>query len=187
MSNWQTLAVDGDYEIQKDFPHMIRRKSTKKIVAEKEDFETQYLKLYLNNKPYYKSEVVAQQFVPNPNNYKFIEHVDGNITQDSRENLCWVSTEDGDFVDDISNDSFQIKEWDNHELRFYYYSPTDDKFYWFNGKQYKEVKPRKDYTRRFLVYFKDVDDQRFPIYLDEFKEYCGLLKIKRGIIATPDE
>lgn len=35
---------------------------------------------------------VAQTFVPNPNGYKFVYHIDGDRTRDHADNLAWSET-----------------------------------------------------------------------------------------------
>lgn len=35
------------------------------------------------------STLVARMFVPNPHNYRFVEHINGNITDDRADNLIW--------------------------------------------------------------------------------------------------
>lgn len=39
--------------------------------------------------PYQLSTLVARLFVPNPNNYRCVEHINGDITDDRAENLIW--------------------------------------------------------------------------------------------------
>lgn len=39
----------------------------------------------------YVHELVAQTFVENPNNYPYIEHIDGNISNNHADNLRWTS------------------------------------------------------------------------------------------------
>lgn len=35
--------------------------------------------------------LVAEHFLPNPNNYKYVKHIDGNISNNHVENLQWIS------------------------------------------------------------------------------------------------
>ena len=39
--------------------------------------------------PYQLSTLVARLFVPNPHNYRCVEHINGNITDDRADNLIW--------------------------------------------------------------------------------------------------
>ena len=36
--------------------------------------------------------LVAQAFVPNPNEYKYVKHIDGNRENNNANNLMWVET-----------------------------------------------------------------------------------------------
>ena len=36
--------------------------------------------------------LVAQAFVPNPNEYKYVKHIDGNRENNNANNLIWVET-----------------------------------------------------------------------------------------------
>lgn len=44
-----------------------------------------------NNNRYYLHQLVANAFVPNPNNYTEIDHIDGDSTNNYANNLRWVS------------------------------------------------------------------------------------------------
>ncbi len=35
--------------------------------------------------------LVAEHFLPNPNNYKYVKHIDGNISNNHVEKLQWIS------------------------------------------------------------------------------------------------
>ena len=39
--------------------------------------------------PYQLSTLIAKMFVPNPYNYRCVEHINGDITDDRAENLIW--------------------------------------------------------------------------------------------------
>ena len=43
----------------------------------------------IKGNPYQLSTLIARVFVPNPNNYRCVEHVNGDITDDRAENLIW--------------------------------------------------------------------------------------------------
>ena len=42
----------------------------------------------------YVHELVAKAWVPNPNNYQYVKHLDGNKLNNRAENLMWVATLD---------------------------------------------------------------------------------------------
>jgi len=43
----------------------------------------------IKGNPYQLSTLVARMFVPNPNNYRCVEHINGDITDDRADNLIW--------------------------------------------------------------------------------------------------
>ena len=45
----------------------------------------------LNGKLYKKHELIAKQFIPNPNNYKFVKHINHNKFDYHIDNLCWTT------------------------------------------------------------------------------------------------
>ena len=71
---FEVCVVDKDYEIATTFPHQIRKIANKKII--KEGLSSNgYVKCTLNKKLYYKHQIIARQFIPNPNNFKCIDHL----------------------------------------------------------------------------------------------------------------
>lgn len=43
----------------------------------------------IKGNPFQLSTLIAKVFVPNPYNYRFVEHINGNITDDRADNLIW--------------------------------------------------------------------------------------------------
>lgn len=54
-----------------------------------------YLRIRLIARPYDKTKLVhrlvAEQFIPNPNNYPYIDHLDGNKSNNKASNLKWCT------------------------------------------------------------------------------------------------
>lgn len=42
-------------------------------------------------KNYYVSRLVAEAFIPNPSDYNIVSHLDGNVKNNSIDNLVWIS------------------------------------------------------------------------------------------------
>lgn len=51
----------------------------------------QYISVHLKNRSHLIHRLVAKYFVPNPNNYKLVDHIDGNKQNNSSNNLRWVN------------------------------------------------------------------------------------------------
>ena len=43
----------------------------------------------IKGNPYQLSTLIARMFVPNPYNYRCVEHINGDITDDRADNLIW--------------------------------------------------------------------------------------------------
>ena len=83
------LNFEEDYEIQKQYPFIIRRNHNEQVIQEIMKNNCPHVKL--NGKLYKKHELIAKQFIPNPNNYKFVKHVNHNKFDYHIDNLCWTN------------------------------------------------------------------------------------------------
>ena len=52
-----------------------------------------YLRVSIAGKLQFVHRLVAEKFIPNPNNYEQVNHIDGNKTNNCVENLEWVSNQ----------------------------------------------------------------------------------------------
>lgn len=88
---WKTIPIADNYEASN--LGKIRNKKTKYIVKEqinKTGYNT--VSLFTNkNKTFRVHKLVASAFIDNPNNYKEINHIDGNKLNNNVNNLEWCS------------------------------------------------------------------------------------------------
>lgn len=57
-----------------------------------------YLRVKLHNRYVSVSHLVATAFVPNPNGYNVVHHIDHNPENNMAENLCWIERDIHDLV-----------------------------------------------------------------------------------------
>ena len=91
---WQALTgFENDYEIEVEPPHRIRRRVDGRIISQFVD-NTGYVCVKLNREKYLYHRILARHFIPNPANLPCVDHIDRNKTNNSIENLRWVSISD---------------------------------------------------------------------------------------------
>ena len=151
---WLECVVDKDYEIWSQEPFPIRRKGTDRIINEYED-DKGYVIANLNAKHYKKHRIIAQQFIPNPNNLPFIDHVDRNRANNRVCNLRWVSCSDNNknkssygvhqytFINELPETTQRLDAYNGHEFDGLFIDYENEKLYLFNGASYKELIPNR--------------------------------------------
>lgn len=169
---WVDCVVDNDYEIYTEFPHQIRRKSTKRIIAENISHHG-YVRVKLNLKDKFKHVIVAKQFIPNPHNYTEVDHLNHIRTDYRIENLMWVSRSANaknksvangiryEFISDLPEDAVGIYKHLGRLYRDYYFSGSEQKMYYYNGESYRVMFLCKDGA--FSV--RDVNRHKARIFL----------------------
>ena len=180
-----SLLDYDEYEILTVYPFTIRRKDNHYEVSEFE--RNGYSCVYLNKKNCNKHVLVAKQFIPNPNNLPQVDHINRNRTDYHIENLRWVSARENslnksssisvqyNFLDTISDDAIVVRDYNNHTFENYYYDETTDKFYFFNGQQYRELHINEKKNNHILyVYMTDIDNKRICVYYNKFKQIYNI-------------
>ena len=177
------FSVPGytDYEICDTFPYEIRKRSTRKVVKESINKNSGYVTLYLNKNMVYKHRIVATTFIPNPNNFPQVDHINHDRTDFHINNLRWVSSIQNNnnlsnqtFVDDIPGDSIIVDRYGNWEFDFLYYNEERDQFYFYNGLNYTVRPIHMDKIGRYKILATDLDGKRRTIMLNKFKREYGL-------------
>jgi hypothetical protein len=82
MEDWEDIKNHDGYIINRNYPYYIIKKGNGKQV--KETLDNGYYRVYLDGKQYFKHRVVADQWLPNPNNLSDVDRP-GARDSESRE------------------------------------------------------------------------------------------------------
>ena len=144
--SWEQLREDADYEIFTEYPHEIRRKSTGRIITFGRK-NNGYLQCTLNGKKYLVHRVIANNFIPNPENKPFVDHINHIRDDNHIDNLRWVDSIENnnnrygkngieyDFVDELESDCYPIDYVGNWGFENYYVCGTN--ILYFDGCKYR--------------------------------------------------
>ena len=87
-SNWEILKGHDQYKISNIYPYEIRKMKNDAIV--KPFINNGYYTVHLtNNKLFQLGRVIAEHFIPNPDNLPQVNHKDGNKENNRVDNLEW--------------------------------------------------------------------------------------------------
>ena len=184
---WIDCVIDDDYEIWNQYPYPIRRKGKDEPVSEWHDKDG-YVMINLNRKKYRKHRIIAQQFIPNPNNLPCIDHRNRIKTDNRIQNLRWVSISNNsknitsshgiiyEYFDEIpcenEDDIIEVKDYGEHQFEDLFY--CNNWFYFWNGIQYRKL--HVNYDKRGFVFVStfDNDGNWCKICYAKFKRLYGL-------------
>ena len=187
-TNWVICVLDNDYEICDSYPHQIRKIRTGRIVKEYQ-IPDGYIKCDLNGKSYYKHRIVALQFIPNPEGYTIVDHINRIKTDNRISNLRWVSYSGNAKnkssnrgvtytiieYDDKPDDLILVDQYNNHFFDDnYYYSPGQNKFFFDTGVNIREL-PILYMDGLAFVYATNVNKKHIRICYNKFKRMYGFI------------
>ena len=187
MNTWTTLIHDNDYEIMNEEPFSIRKKSTGRIIAECNNGNG-YIVVFLNHHKFYKHRIIAETFIPNPNNFKEVDHISGIRNDNRLKNLRWVSHSMNmknrgssrnviyNYVDEINDEAIIVNHYSDNTFDDLYFDPENNVFYFFNGVRYRElpINERRSDGALFVYHF-DSNNKRRKIFYSNFKREYHLI------------
>ena len=185
-----------DYEILSQYPFTIRRKDNHYVVKETININNGYPSVHINGNKINKHQIIAKQFIPNPNNFKYIDHINKDRTDYHLENLRWCTLSDNnkntssrngvkyEFVDNIPDDSIMIthyqmtkecREFNDKEYYYYYNEETDEDIFYqrITDEVYRIMHINVAKGGRKFIMTRDINRKKTPLYIHSFKfQYC---------------
>ena len=182
------IGFEDDYEILNVYPYTIRKKSNHYEIKES-DRGNGYICVHLNRKTYQKHVLIANQFIPNPDNLPCVDHISHDRTDYHLSNLRWVSPSENNrnkssfrgtnyqYVDDIPDESIVVDFYDTRngrrEFKDYYYH--DGVFYYDNDINYRILNINKTKCGCRYVNMIDINGKTTAVYINRFLQQHDLL------------
>ena len=189
---FEVLRENEDYEISTEYPHVIRKRANGRIVCEFIE-NNGYIRLNLSERingitvqrKYLKHKLVAKQFIENPNDYDYVDHINRNKLDNSIENLRWCSSSDNsknksshkgveyEFFNNIDDEAVVVTDYGRHRFENYYYCPNEDSFYFYNGVKYRRLHINEMKNGSLFVCMLSTENKCVQVYLSKFKKLYG--------------
>ena len=179
------IGFEDDYEILNQCPFTIRKKLNHREVSESINGRG-YIQVHLNGKTYLKHKLISEQFIPNPDNLPCIDHINHDRSDYRLINLRWISYSENSknrsscngieytYVDEISDESIVVNDYGHHHFENYYYDEAADKFFFYNGVQYRELHVNEKKNGILYIQMYSTENKRVQIYISKFKKLYGL-------------
>lgn len=164
-NEWEPLKYIYGFEINKKFPHFIRKVgSIKPIILER---YKKYISIkFFNNKPVGLHQVIATQWIENPLNYKIVDHINGDIDDWHIENLRWTNNKENsnnihtrngkqlNLVEDIPDSCKPLDVFRNKRIDDLYIDVENKEVYKYNSVLFEHLVKLASKTKGEYINFK---------------------------------
>mgnify|MGYP001120813588 CR=1 FL=1 len=195
IAEFVTLIDHDEYEILSTYPHTIRRKNDHRVCSETVRNDG-YIQIKLNGMSYLKHRLIATQFIDNPDNLPYIDHINHDRTDNRIMNMRWVSSSDNnfnkssnkgiqyEFVDDIPDEAIKILHYDTHtqhhefeENKYYYYHDENDEDIFYSrvtNELYRVLHINVNKNNYESVSLMDINHDNVGVQINKFKKQYTL-------------
>ncbi|KAK8877917.1 hypothetical protein M9Y10_004680 [Tritrichomonas musculus] len=184
------LDFENDYEILNQYPFTIRRIRDHYVISE--FIDNGYSTVTINRQPYKNHLLIARQFIDNPDNLPFIDHLNHDRLDYHLSNLRWVSSSQNnfnksshrgvqyEFIDNLPKDSIKVLFYDTRtehrefeDKKYYYYhneENEEDIFYGrINETTYRILHINIIRNGSRAVSMRDINNKNVTVMINRFK------------------
>ena len=152
------LTAHPNYEISTTEPFIVRKIKGEKIMKySKNNVGYVFVSIDGEHKPLHR--IIAEQFLPNPNNLSDVDHINGNKLDNRIENLEWITHAENlkrrtkykhqksEYIDTLDGlNIVPFTEYSDAKLDRYFYDKTNEKLYLkTRAKRNKDGTPKFHY------------------------------------------
>ena len=176
---------EDSYEIEIDPPHRIRRIGSDRFLTPSLQRLTGYMRVSLNSRPYLLHRILAKHFIPNPDNLPEVDHIDRDKTNNSIENLRWVSASENsrnrtftargrrEYLHDPPNDITEIRTFNDveYEENKYFFCYENDRVvqrYSDHKWRWLAQTPHNGYLR---IHMYDINRRQHHVYVHKLIDH----------------
>jgi hypothetical protein len=172
---WEVLHFSPEFEISTVYPYPIRNATSHREVKEYADGE--YLKVALGRQLVFKHRLIAENWLPNPDNLPEVHHINGDGHDNHASNLMWVTSKTNcnnkfryldrtiQYVGQLTPLKIEVPVYGKWQFEDLYY---DDGYFWkWTGLAYRQL-PELELPAGFVTEATDINGKQHLIYYSKF-------------------